>query len=237
MSNLMVGNLRRKDHPSSVELAFTPEVLAATQEKVEQDASDAGQLIDALGELIEVGKIEGTEEHARGIVVATGNQTKDGKRAIEGLMYTEATEMHDGRIAAAASLSIWVAGVNEYLPDASYLRNRSMTTMRAQDIRRWFYGISITNVDETLSEPGQVQGHFGLTTNSATIITPVGNQDGDIQFPFHHGDWRDALRVSELDIPPHLKQTVIASVMGHHATQQLEAQQTASELQVERALA
>lgn len=221
MTHISMGNIQRKQRRGPEHhLAFTAEKLAAAQEAVVAEAPDAHGLAAALEEVIECGKVEPTVEHYSGLVVATGDVEQGRKHAIEGLMFVEATDLQ-GHIATAATVSIWVARVDAYLPDADNLRNNAMTSQRAEQIRRKFYGTALSNVNEIYREPGQGSAFFSLSTRSSTLITPVGNQDKDIQVPFHHGDWRDALRVSELDVADDLKQTVIASVMGHHASRWL----------------
>ncbi len=224
MASISLVNVRRARYPHRAGRAvegFPTETLTEVRSFVADEAPNATPLISAIDEVLEgEPRFLSDGNRARKLVAATGPV---GSTAIEGLMYAEGHES-DGRTFSMVNVSIWISRANAYIPKAEHLMNRSMTGARRIEIRNLFYNVGLGNWDEIHKERGVSSAtiFWGLPVSSTTLITPIGNQEGDITVPFYYGDWRDVLAVSGLDISASLKTTVMNAVQGHHATNRME---------------
>lgn len=223
--SVALQNVRRASSTYGAEHGdgFSEDALMEVRDLVITEAPDARPLIDAIEEAAQGVDIYRSVEHAGRRLIAAVDFTKTQVfRPIEGIMYVEGAELTQSTFGSAI-LSQWVSSPGRFISKARHLRNGSVTEDRADQIRRLFYNHGLENWDEHWRERGKPVNFWGVPVNSNTVVTPVGNQEGDIQIPFSHGDWRDMLAVSGLRIPAERKALVMATVAGSHAEARLEA--------------
>lgn len=222
--SISLQNVRRSSSTYGAEHGdgFSEDALLEVKELVMAESPGATPLIDAIEEAAQGLNIYHSAEHYGRRLIAAVDFTKPQMlRPIEAIMYVEGSDFVRSTF-DSADLSQWVSSPNRFIPGARYLRNNTMTRDRADRIRSLFYGHALDNWDEHWQERGNASRYWGLPVTSNTRVTPVGNQEGDIQVPFSHGDWHDMLAVSGLRIPAEKKALIIATVAGAHAEARLE---------------
>lgn len=197
--------------------AFSTEALEEVRQLVSTDAPDASPLMQALYETIEgVNVYHSAENHGRRLIAAVGPIKPF---TIEGLMYTEGSELTAGTF-ALASVSTWISNTHRHIVGAQHLFNKTMTDERRDDIRTRFYRTGFGNWDKLYTGVGvSAQKIFwGLPVRGSTLITPVGNQIGDIRVPFRYIDWQDVLAATRMDVPAPLRELVMSTLANQHTT-------------------